>query len=501
MKDLVLGIDCSTTAAKAIVWDARGSPLAEGRAPIALSSPRPGFWQQSAEGLVRAVERAVSDALAVDPRLPPRLAALCCAHQRETFAAVDASGRPLGEAIVWMDERATAEVARIDALFGAARWHEVTGKPASVTPSLPKILWLAEHEPEVFARARFADVHALVVHALTGRFATGSAAVDPMGLSDPRRADYDDALLAAVGLGRDRLPQIVVTGALLGAVTPEAAARTGLPAGLPVVAGGGDGQMASLGAGLVGAGRAYLNLGTAVVTGVVSDQAAMSRAFRTMAGVVPGTFVLESDLKGGALTTEWMRTRLCGDGATPAELDAEAAALPPGAEGLVVVPYWCGVMNPHWDDDATGITIGWHARHGRAHLWRAILEGVAMEQRLALDAIAGAIGRPIDTLVALGGGARSALWCQIVADVTGRTVARSRTEEATCLGAGILAAVATGLHPDAQTAVRAMTGLGEQYAPGAAALRYEVLLRDVYRELYPRLREPLAHLAAFRRQG
>jgi len=499
VKDLVLGIDCSTTAAKAIVWDPNGRALAEGRAPIPLSSPRPGFWEQQVDELVGAVDEAVRAALAAGP-LAGRLAALCCTHQRETFAPVDEAGRPLGPAIVWMDERATAEVHRVEALLGAGRWHEVTGKPASVTPSLPKILWLAAHEPDAFARARFADVHALVVHALTGRFATGSAAVDPMGLSDPRRGDYDDALLAAVGLGRDRLPEIVATGAPLGTVTRAASARTGLPVGLAVIAGGGDGQIASLGAGLVGPGRAYLNLGTAVVAGVVSDRPAISRAFRTMAGVVSGTFVLESDLKGGAFTTEWMRTRLCGpDGAAPAALDAAAAALPPGAEGLVVVPYWAGVMNPHWDDEASGITVGWQARHGRAHLWRAILEGIAMEQRLALDAIEVVAGAPVEALVALGGGAKSELWCQIVADATGKTVARSRTEEATCLGAGILAAVAAGLHADVRSAAGAMTGLGAVFAPGAAVGRYDVLFREVYRDLYPRLRETLAKLAAFRR--
>ncbi len=195
-----------------------------------------------------------------------------------------------------------------------------------------------------------------------------------------------------------------------------------------------------------------------------------------------------------------MRTRLLAPGAVdPATLDAEAAALPPGAEGLVVVPYWAGVMNPHWDDEASGITIGWQARHGRAHLWRAILEGIALEQRLALDAIETAVGAPVEALIALGGGAKSDLWCRIIADATGKTVVRSRTEEATCLGAGILAAVAAGLHADLPSGARAMTGLGASFAPGAAAGRYDVLYREVYRDLYPRLRETLARLAAFRR--
>ena len=498
MRDLVLGLDCSTTAAKAIAWDRDGRAVAAGRASLALSNPHPGHWEQQPDDLWRAVAEALKATLA-NGASPARLAGMCCTHQRETFAAVDAQGRALRDAIVWMDERARAQVDEIEACFGAGRWHQTTGKPASVTPSLPKILWLRQHEPEIFARAYFADVHALVVRALTGRFVTGAAAADPMGMSDPRLGRWSEELLEAVAVARDRLPEIVPTGAIVGAVTRQAAEQTGLPEGLPVVAGGGDGQVASLGAGIVASGRAYLNLGTAVVCGVLAPTAVISRAFRTMAGVVPGTFVLESDLKGGAWITEWMRTRLLDGASSPAELDAEAAAVPAGAEGLVAVPYWAGVMNPHWDDDATGIVVGWHGGHGRAHLWRALLEGIALEQRVAIDGIEAAIGAAVEALVALGGGARSDLWCGIVADVTGKRVVRSRTEEATCLGAGILAAVALGWHPDHGAAVRAMTAEGQAFAPGAAARRYDVLYRDVYRELYPRLREPLARLAALRR--
>lgn len=499
MRDLVLGLDCSTTAAKAIAWDRRGNAVAQGRAPIALSSPRPGWWEQSPDEWWSAAATALRAAITAGAPAE-RIAALCCTHQRETFAAIDAGGRPLRDAIVWMDERAIGEVGRIDALFGAAHWHERTGKPPSVTPSLPKILWLLEHEPDLVRDARFVDVHAFVVRALTGRFATAAASADSMGLSDPRRGDWIDELLAATGLSRERLPEIVPTGAPLGAVTPEAAAATGLPAGLPVIAGGGDGQVAALGAGLVTPGRAYLNLGTAVVCGVLAREAFISRAFRTMAGVVPGTFILESDLRGGTWTTEWMRTRLLGDEATPPELDAEAATLPAGADGLVAVPYWAGVMNPYWDDAASGVVIGWHGGHGRAHLWRAILEGIALEQRLAIDAIVDASGAPVEALVALGGGAASDLWCSIVADATGRPVVRSRTREATCLGAGVLAAVAAGLHPDLESAVRAMTGDERTFEPGPAAARYDALFRDVYRDLYPLLRGPLARLARFRRE-
>jgi sugar (pentulose or hexulose) kinase len=494
VKDLVLGLDCSTTAAKAIVWDAHGRAQAEGRAPIALQCPRPGWYEQDADEWWTASVTALSAAArAIDPA---RLAGLCVTHQRETFVPLDAEGHALGPAIVWMDERATAEVEELASRQGRARIHAVTGKPLCVTPSLTKILWLAHHRPDVFARARFADVHAWLALRLTGRFCTGLAAADPMGLIDLGLGDWDEPLLSAVGLSRTRLPALVPTGALLGRLTDEASHATGLPSGLPVYAGGGDGQIASLGAGLLGPGRAYLNLGTAVVAGVVSPRFATGDSFRTLAGAAPGTFVLESDLKGGTFTIEWFVSRF-GGGAGIAEMDRRAAEVGPGAGGLLLVPYWAGVMNPYWDDRASGIVVGWTGAHGPAHFFRAILEGIAFEQRSALDGIEAATAVPLQEIVALGGGARSDLWCQILADVTGRRLVRSASVEATSLGAAILAAVGAGLHPDLAAAVSAMTAHRDAFTPGPDAPRYAPL-REVHGTLYPALASALRRLAELR---
>ena len=474
----VVGLDVSTTAAKAIVWDASGAAISEGRGAIDLATPRKGFFEQRADdwwdaacASLRSIAASGAEAIAI-------------AHQRETFVAVDASGAPLRGAIVWMDERAKGDVAPFADAIGRDRLHRTTGKPACVTPSLYKIAWMRREEPALFARARFADVHAFVAARLTGRFATSVAAADPMGLLDLAHGDWADEVLAALGIDRARVPELVPTGALLGQVTPEAARATGLREGLRVFAGGGDGQVAALGAGLDGPGRAYLNLGTAVVLGVVTDRYATDLAFRTMAGAAPGTFVCESDLKGGALSLEWFLSRFA-PGATAAELDAEAERLSPGADGVLFVPYLASVMNPYWDDAATATLVGLSASHGRAHVWRAILEGIALEQRLAIEGIERATGRRIESLVALGGGAKSDLWCRIVADATARPVVRSRTVEATCLGAGILAAVGAGIHADVGAAIRAMTATGDRFEPRDAAAYDAIFPR--FAGLYPAL--------------
>lgn len=501
--DLVIGLDCSTTAAKALVWNANGACVSAGQAGLELSRPAPGGFEQDPEEWLRASAAALRSATtSVDPA---RLRALCVAHQRETVVPVDDAARALRPALVWMDSRCAPQVDELR--HAAQRLHQLSGKPWCTTPSLAKLLWLRAHEPEALdAAARIVEVHGLLMRRWTGRWVTSLASADPTGLVDLRRGDWSDELLAHAGLRRGQMPTLCAPGTVIGPLLPDAARACGLPTALPVVAGAGDGQAAGLGAGLLSAERAYLNLGTAIVSGVCSPDYTTDRAFRTLAGAAPGTYLLETDLKGGTFTLDWLVRRWLrsreGTGATAAELlaglESAAAGLPPGAEGLLLLPYWCGVMNPYWDDDASGAVLGWRDHHGPAHMYRAILEGVAFEQRLHTEGVEQATGRPIEGFVVMGGGARSDLWCQIVADVTGRPVQRSFTSEATALGAGVLAAWGSALHPSLPAAVAAMTSDGRRFLPGAAEAHYSALYHDVYRELYPSVGPLLRRLSALR---
>ena len=378
-------------------------------------------------------------------------------------------------------------------------FHRTSGKPVCMTPSLFKIAWLRDNEPDALeGDVVVSDVHGFLLRHLLGRWVTSTASADPMGLVDMSTGDWSDALLDLAGLTRQQVPDLVEPGASVGGLTESGAAHLGLPAGLPVFAGAGDGQAAGLGAGILGPGVAYLNLGTAIVSGVLSDTYRTDPAFRTMFGATPGTYFLETDLKGGTFTVNWLLDRWLPSedrSVTLRTLSEEAVGLPPGSEGLMLVPYWSGVMNPYWDDDASGIVLGWRGHHGPAHLYRAILEGIAFEQRLHTDAVAEAAGHSVDAFIVMGGGSTSDLWCQIVADTTGREVIRSATSEATALGAAILAAVGTGMHPDAESAVDAMTGSGRRFHPGEHRREYENLYQDVYRHIYPSLEGVMGRLA------
>ncbi len=498
-RDLVVGVDCSTTASKAVVWDGEGRALAEGRAPLAVETRRPGWHEQAAESWWEATCQALQQATrSVDGR---RLAALCITHQRETFVPVGDDGSPLRPGILWMDERGAPLLPSLSDSWGEDDFHRLTGKRLSANLTIAKIAWLRRHEPEVFARARFyLDVAAFLIFRLSGVVRTGWGSADPTGLFDMNGNAWATALLEAIGVRAAQLPEVFPPGAVLGEVANDAARATGLPAGLPLVAGVGDGQSGGLGVDVTRPGQAYLTLGTSVVAGTFSEGYVVDEAFRTMVGGVPGTFILEAPLLGGGYTVQWFMDHFAG-GRDPQALEGEAARLPPGTEGLLLVPYWSGVLGPYWDAAASGMVVGWRGHHRPAHLYRAILEGIAFEQRLTIGGVETATGRTVENLVAVGGGARSGLWCQMIADVTGKPVQRSGATEAAALGAGVLAAVAAGLHPDVPRAARAMARLdNDPLLPDSGRHeRYTRLFEDVYRHLFPALQPCLQRLAAHAR--
>ncbi len=499
---LVIGLDASTTACKAVVWDRKGTSMAEGRASIPLLMPRPTWHEQPAEAWWSAAVQALREAVgSVDPE---HLAALCIAPQRETFVPVDKAGQPLRHAIVWMDERCRDLLPQIDHQYGEDKIHQQTGKPLSGNLSLGKILWLRENEPQVFKRThKYLDVGAFLAHRLTGHYRTGWGCVDPMGLFDMRHHRWAEDLLSFLGLDVAQMPQAMPPGKVMGEVTREAAETCGLPRGLPVVAGVGDGQAGGMGVKITQPGQAYLNLGTAVISGTHAETYLIDPAFRTMYSALPGAYSLETVLLGGTYTITWFVENWAEDVDNPNKLgisvdnfgstedlyDAAIQSVPAGAEGLMLVPYWNSAMNPYWDAAASGIVVGWRGIHRRQHLYRAILEGIGFELRLHIEGVEAALGQTIQRFVAMGGGSRSATWCQIIADITGKSVYRARAPEAAALGAGIQAASGVGLFDDVREAAEAMTHIAPiPFKPDVERHRfYTRLYKDVYRYLFPAL--------------
>jgi len=504
MGDLVLAVDCSTTASKAIAWDREGRAVADARAPLEEIRPTPSESEQVAEGWWDATAQALREV--VDTVGADRVAGVCITHQRESYAPVDAENRSLRNAILWDDGRAGAQLAELGERFGHDELHRRTGRGPSLTQAFPKLLWLVQNEPEVAERAhRFMDAHGYLVQRLTGEWTTSLASADSFGLTDVEHDAWAEDLITGIGLRPEQFLATVAPGTVIGEVTESAAEACGVPAGTPVVAGLGDGQAACLGAGVTSLDRASINLGTAVTGGPVSPEYVFDPSCRTMYAGAPGTFLLEECLRGGMATMTWFLRELGDTFEAKADVDAyEAAAreVPAGSDGLVLVPYFNGVMSPYWNGAATGAIVGWHWGHGREQLFRAVEEGIAYEFRLAMEGVQAATGERIREYVILGGGSNSDLWCQIMADVLGAPVVRAHTAEATNLGAGILGAYGIGWYGSVEEAAAAMTDVAERFEPDAATGRvYDRLFEEVYRPLFPAVQGPLDRLAEIRGDG
>ena len=486
-RTLVVAVDCSTTAAKAVVVDAAGGVVGAASAPLATSSPHPAWHEQDAGEWWTAARAAIAGAVAASGRAAD-VGAVCLTHQRETFVCTDDAGRPLRPGILWLDGRAHAEIAE----HGTPRVHALSGKPPDTTPAIYKLAWLARHEPAVLrAAARVGDVHAVLAHHLTGRWATSTQSADTLGLFDLRALDWSPELLAVAGVRAEQLPDLVPAGAPIGPLLPDVATDLGLPGPVPLVAGIGDGQAAGLALGATAPGVAYLNLGTSMVLGVQSPRYTTDAAFRTLAGVPAGQYTLETVLNAAAYLASWARERF-GAGATLAEMEDAAAHVPPGAEGLLLLPYWNAAQTPYWDPLARGAVVGWHGRHTPAHLYRAVLEGVAFELRLHLARLEATTGR-VEQIRAVGGGARSPLWVRIVADVVQRPVRVCSAGEVSAAGAARLArAFLDGTDPAGAVPAPA----GHDVAPDPAADAVYGPLAAVHGRLYPQLRDVFAELAA-----
>jgi xylulokinase len=500
--DLVIGIDSSTSATKAIAWNRVGQVVAEGRAPIPLSNPQAGWFEQDPADWWGACVTALKGCTAqIDPS---RIAAVAISNQRESYGYFDAHGQALRPATLWLDQRSEAQVHELARNLGPDTAHRISGKPGDPTPCLYRFMWFAEHMPQIQNAAHCAsEAHGFLAFQLSGDWVTSTASADPMGLLDMARMDWSETLIKAASYQVERLPRLHRPGHIMSSVSAKAAAATGLPAGVPVVAGGGDGQCAGTGVNVMAPGRAYINMGTAVVSGAYGTGYVYDRSYRTMSAVNSQGYIYECAMKAGTFIVDWVVRELMSiDPKSNSDifrtLEAEAAASPIGANGVVLVPYWSGCMTPYWDGAARGVIAGLSASNKRGDIYRAVLEGMALEQAILTESISRAAAQPIDHYVAIGGGSSSDLWLQILADATGVTVRRSSTVEASSLGAACAAATGAGWYDSIADAAGAMAGqLTAQFTPDPARhARYAELLA-IYRDLWPAMTQWNTRIAAF----
>ena len=482
-RDHILAHDLGTTGNKATLFDAAtGAAVAAVFEPYGTAYPHPQWAEQDPADWRRAVYEGTRRLLAQAAVRSGDVAVVSFSGMMNGALAVDAAGAPLRSAILWADQRATAEALFLAECYGMARVYRITGNRATPSCSAAKILWIQRHQPEIYRRTRFfLQAKDYAAFLLSGVFATDYSDASNTNLFDLERRVWAADLIEAAGLDAAKLPPIYPSTTVIGRVTPQAAAATGLLAGTPVVIGGGDGACATVGAGSVRPGDAYTYIGSSSWMAVTAKHPLYDQQMRTfnLAHLDPRlTFPLGSmQAAGGAF--DWLERLLRGDGDARLydELGAAAAAVPPGADGLLFLPYLLGERSPYWNPQARGAFVGLTMAHSRPEMIRALLEGVAFNLRLILDALQ-TQGAGITAMRLIGGGARAALWRQILADVLGLPILLpALLAEATSLGAAIAGGVGVKLYRD--------FGVAQQFVQVHAAERPDPAAQARYAELVP----------------
>jgi xylulokinase len=485
---LVLGLDVSTTATKAVLVDEAGAVRGIGVAEYPFSAPRPLWSEQDPELWWDGAVAAIRSVLASTGVNGADVAAIGLTGQMHGAVLLDAADRVLRPAILWNDQRTSAECDAIRRAVGPERLVAITGNDALTGFTAPKLLWVRDHEPEVWGRIAHVLLPKDYVRLrLTGEYAVDKADGAGTLLFDLAARDWSGEVLHALGIDPAWMPRTWEGPEVTGVVSAAAAVPTGLGRGTPVVAGGGDQAANAVGVGAVVPGRMALSLGTSGVVFATTEQPLFEPAGRVHAfcHAVPGRWHMMSVMLSAAGSLRWFRDAVAPDVAF-GELVAEASEVPAGSGGLWFLPYLSGERSPHPDPLARGAFVGLTLAHDRRHLTRAVLEGVAFGLRDGLDLMVAA-GMPApDQIRASGGGTASELWRQVLADVLDAEIATVNTTEGAAYGAGLLAAVGAGWYPRVEDAAAALVTATPVASPGPDTARYAEA-HAIYRELYPAL--------------
>jgi len=478
---LLIGVDVGTSETKAGLFDLQGNLLRLARSgyPIITlgetgrAEQDPERWWSAVCQTLREVAQGVT---------PGEVKALCIQGQGPSVVMVDEKGKPLYNGLLWMDTRTVAQRDELSKRLG---------KPVSPFAYTPLAMWLQQHQESAYRRARwFLTVWDLIAFRLCGR---------PIASTLAYFQPFPPAEIEAAGLPADLFPPLVEAGQPIAGLTPAAAQEVGLPAGLPVVAGTHDGIGTFIGAGLVRPGRAADVDGTSGGVALCWDSPIEKQGVFSAPWIHADEYIVGGAMAALGKCLEWVR-RVVGPGLSFEELIAEAVKSPPGAEGLIFLPYLAGERAPIWDPQARGVFFGLTLNHRPEHLVRAVLESVAFALRhVAEELTAG--GARIDELRVCGGQARSGEWNQIKADVTGFPVAVPQVREAALMGAAVLAGVGSGQLADITSGANQMVGIAAVLEPDPGRQQRYSQLFDIYKRLYPDLREAFQQLSDFIPEG
>ena len=483
---LLLGVDVSTTGAKALLIDNDGQVVVSATTPLTMQTPRPLWSEQDPRQWWQGIKESIRQVIAEAGISAETIAAVGLTGQMHGLVMLNKSGEVLRPAILWNDQRTGSQCDQIRTRVGRERLIRITGNDALTGFTAPKILWVQENEPDVYAQTH----HILlpkdyIRYQLTGEFAIDRAGGSGTILFDLKERTWSDEVLAALDIPPEWLPPTFEGPQITGEVTARAASETGLIAGTPVVGGAGDQAAQAVGVGAVEPGIIALTLGTSGVVFAPTDSALIEPEGRLHAfcHAMPDRWHFMGVMLSAAGSLQWHRDTIAPDLSFD-ELVDEALEISPGSEGLLFLPYLTGERTPYPDPLARGAWVGLTIRHRRAHLTRAVLEGVAFGLKDSFRLIQEAGLGAIDQVRVSGGGAKSQLWKQILADILDVELVTVNTTEGAAFGAALLAGVGAGMFANVPQACEVVIQLTGSTSPSSAVSAYQDYYPQ-YRALYP----------------
>lgn len=507
MKNYILAHDLGTTGNKATLYDREGKLVGSAFYGYKTEFAHTGWAEQNPEDWWQAICQSTRKLVQEVAGLrPDEIACITFSGQMQGCVLLDANARPLRNAIIWADQRSVAQVNGLAERISPDRIYTITGHRLSVSYSLAKILWLRDNQPDIYHAAhKFVHAKDSMVARLTGNFVTDLSDGSGMNLLDLEAGTWSGDILEAAQINPAKLPEVRRSIDVVGELLPDVAEEIGLAAGTPVVIGGGDGPCASVGAGVTQEGSAYNYIGSSSWIALATTRPIFDPAQRVVsfAHVVPGMFMPTGTMQAAGASYQWARDQLCLPEAEAAQslnispydlMNLTAEQSPPGANGLIYLPYLMGERSPRWNPRARGAFIGLTIRHTRADIMRAVLEGCSLNLGLILNTFTEQ-GARVEAMRLIGGGARGRFWNRILADVYGIPVHRLAVlEEATSMGAALVGGIGVGLYPDFSMSEQ-MNPIVETIEPNPAVRPiYEALCR-VFEASYTAL-EPVYDLIA-----
>jgi xylulokinase len=493
-----LGIDVSTTATKALLIDKGGHLVAVASTEYPFETPHPLWSEQHPDLWWTGAQKSIRAVIQKSGVTPENIRAVGLTGQMHGLVLLDEAGQVLRPAILWNDQRTQAQCDQIHGLLGREKFISISGNVALTGFTAPKILWVAQNEPEVYEKVR----HILlpkdfVRFQLTGEYGMDKADGSGTVLFDLKQRSWSAEILTALQIKPEWLPPTFEGSAFTGVISKSAAEATGLVAGTPVAAGGGDQAAQAVGVGAVEPGIVGLTVGTSGVVFATTPSALIEPEGRLHAfcHAVPGAWHFMGVMLSAAGSLQWYRDTLA-TGIPFDELSHEAAGAPAGCEGLQFLPYLSGERTPYPDPQARGGFIGLTIRHDRPHLTRAVMEGVSFGLKDIFTLIQNSGLKDIQQVRASGGGTKSPLWRQILASVLNSELVTVNTTEGAAFGAALLAGVGAGTWPDVRTACRETIQITGQTDPLARDVDVYRKSYSVYRELYPALKPLYPKMAA-----